>query len=885
MTGLKRILRSRRGFTLVELVVVLVIVGITASFAVPALTGYIDNAKEKQAVSETQACVETVTRIAAQKYALVQNASITGKSDGSNALTSWAGELQNEAPTVTGDVALTEGSGQYLLHVNTPPAGSIKPVGISSDAGVKGTVQWMTCNASGQVLYLVYTSADGIQVVYTATGTNARVDGSIDNIVVPKPDDTKPEPNPNPEPAPGPEPTLLKVTILKVDASTKIPLGDAKLQILKEDGTAAASWISSTSGSGYSVSLPVGNYVLHEASAPGNYDIAADINFAIQSNGDTLSLSGDPGVSAAGNSITMEDKKVDYTKSDKVFIHLQDAVTGSSSDFANKTYTVTVPDPEITYDVTADANGNIPFEIYDKASGKSIQSGQLPTWVNDFTITEKDPIPGYQPLKKESFTIEINQSYDNGIYLGCTFKTFVFGGNTNGTFEDGNVITLQYFPTAVVKILTTDTDGTPLADAFFNITDASTGEVIFKDLRSNSQGYCFVPLRLNSGDGMTDTVYLNKEKTYKLIEVTAPTGYQSGVNCSLSFNFSPFPNAYMKTPGRQPAAHNTWFKLNIYNNTYGEWGRVEKYGANEDIEDIIHVVNSKKLTCTTSLYKIDDAGNPVSGANLALHSKEGDHILLDFDSGGSGNPNLSDYQSFTTTSSAPYVVQLRRGKTYELEEITPPQDYTKAEKITFTVPSDADTFTVSMIDHKYSEENSDIKFDKVTLNQANNWAHKLTTDKSINFSGGEILCWKGIAYYNYDSVGTKIPNNMQTSYKADSTKLNNAPDPIEFLSDYFNAKNPDKKAADYIVPLTGKAYHYNEQNVTLQKGDIVIPADYGDGVPANGNNKKVYVYIGDKDLFLTNETLSDKNKNKNFTTLEHKPQDKNNSTYNFTLHT
>ena len=878
MTGLKRTLRSRRGFTLVELVVVLVIAGITASFAVPALTGYIDNAKEKQAVSETQACVETVTRIAAQKYALVQNASITGKSDGSNALTSWAGKLQNEAPTVTGDVALTEGSGQYLLHVNTPPAGSIKPVGISSDAGVKGTVQWMTCNASGQVLYLVYTSADGIQVVYTATGTNARVDGSIDNIVVPKPDDTKPEPNPNPEPAPGPEPTLLEVTILKVDASTKIPLGDAKLQILKEDGTAAASWISSTSGSGYSVSLPVGNYVLRETSAPGNYDIAADINFAIKSNGDTLSLSGDSGVSAAGNTITMEDKKVDYTTSDKVFVHLQDAVTGSSTYFANKTYIVTVPDYNTTYEVTTDANGNIPFEIYDDKSGKDIVAGQLPAWKNDFTITEKDPIPGYQPLKKEDFSIQINQSYNNGEYLGCTFKEFHFGGDTNGTFADGNVITLQYFPTAVVKILTTDANNKPLADAFFNITDASTGEVIFKNLRSNSQGYCFVPLQLNSGDGMTDTVYLNKEKTYKLIEVTAPTGYQSGVNCSLSFNFSPFPNAYMKTPGRQPAAHNTWFKPNIYNNTYGEWGRVEKYGANEDIEDIIHVVNSKKLTCTTHLYKIDDAGNPVSGADLVLRSQNGDHILLGFDSGGSGNPNLSDYQSFTTDS-VPYIVQLRRGKTYELEEITPPQDYTKAEKITFTVPSDADTFTVSMIDHKSGEDKSDIKFNKVTFNQANNWAHKLTTDKSINFSGGEILCWKGIAYYNYDSVGTKIPNNMQTSYKADSTKLNNAPDPMEFLNEHLK----DKKAADYIVPLTGKAYHYNEQNVTLQKGDIVIPADYGDGVPANGNNKKVYVYIGDKDLSLTDKTLSDKKEN--FTTLEHKPQDSNNKTYNFTLHT
>lgn len=62
-------LKEKKGFTLVELIVVLVILAILAALLIPALTGYIDKAKNKSIVAETRQVVMAAQTLADEKYA------------------------------------------------------------------------------------------------------------------------------------------------------------------------------------------------------------------------------------------------------------------------------------------------------------------------------------------------------------------------------------------------------------------------------------------------------------------------------------------------------------------------------------------------------------------------------------------------------------------------------------------------------------------------------------------------------------------------------------------------------------------------------------------------------------------------------------------------
>lgn len=69
MIELQQKRRSKKGgFTLVELIVVLVILAILAALLIPALTGYIDKARDKQIIAETRQAVMAAQTLYDEKY-------------------------------------------------------------------------------------------------------------------------------------------------------------------------------------------------------------------------------------------------------------------------------------------------------------------------------------------------------------------------------------------------------------------------------------------------------------------------------------------------------------------------------------------------------------------------------------------------------------------------------------------------------------------------------------------------------------------------------------------------------------------------------------------------------------------------------------------------
>lgn len=105
MIAMQQKRRSRKGgFTLVELIVVLVILAILAALLIPALTGYINRAKEKNVIAETRQAVMAAQTLYDEAYAgVAKNGKVTTPTD--TEILKLA-ELTGKGELGTGDTAV-----------------------------------------------------------------------------------------------------------------------------------------------------------------------------------------------------------------------------------------------------------------------------------------------------------------------------------------------------------------------------------------------------------------------------------------------------------------------------------------------------------------------------------------------------------------------------------------------------------------------------------------------------------------------------------------------------------------------------------------------------------------------------------------------------------
>lgn len=149
--------QKQKGFTLVELIVVLVILGVLAALLVPALTGYIEKSRKNAVIADTRAITQAAQTELSMVYATDAFQNVKQDSNGTNPFVVAA---------KTGAPALYQSAGTVENAVNRyNDIVSLSEVASLKDGKGRFSV-W--ADHSGVILYTVYYDGKGYYGVYCA---------------------------------------------------------------------------------------------------------------------------------------------------------------------------------------------------------------------------------------------------------------------------------------------------------------------------------------------------------------------------------------------------------------------------------------------------------------------------------------------------------------------------------------------------------------------------------------------------------------------------------------------------------------------------------------------------------------------------------------------